>query len=124
LVLKAVKEQDLPTAVNIVDSVGLAIFLYYLILIYVKRPKGLITTGLFKYTRHPMYTGMLMMAIRLWWPSDPGYTADYWVTIALFLIGVFTAGYLQEKETLSRFGQEAEDYYRRTPRLFLLYPFR
>jgi hypothetical protein len=36
---------------------------------------------------------------------------------AVFLVGLVVAGYRQEQETLARFGQEAVDYYARTPRI-------
>lgn len=113
-----------PFAVKIVNLGGMILFVYCLKRIYIKRPQGLMTDGAFRYTRHPMYTGILMMAVRLWWPTHQEDWLMYFGSLGQFLFGVFVAGYMQEKETIARFGQDCLDYYARTPRLFLLYPFR
>lgn len=116
----------------VIGRIGLALFLFCLFRIYVikvwsehskKKTESLITTGVFKYTRHPMYTGLAMFAIRSWWPTEGGYTFGHALSFCITVIGVVMAGYYQEKETLARFGAEAQEYYRRTPRLFLFYPF-
>lgn len=112
----------LPRAVLHVSNVGFLLFGYCLIKLYVERPKHLLTNGVFRFTRHPMYTGFLIMSLSQWWPGYP-LTIGYWVSLSLFLIGMIVAGYFQEKETIAKFGAEAEEYYRRTPRLFLLYPY-
>lgn len=118
--------------VILVSRIGGALFFYCLIRIYLlgfirsyfwKTEQSLITTDIFKFTRHPMYTGMALMTLRTWWPTEGGYSLEKALCLVGFLIGMVMAGYYQEKETLARFDAEAEEYYRKTPRLFFLYPF-
>ncbi len=113
-----------------IGAIGIAIFTYCLFRVYYRKTKTLITNDLYRFTRHPMYTGALLMGMDIWWPTKmvhdfqyPLYTIGYWLSLTLFLVGILRAGYLQEQETLARFGEEAERYYKRTPRLFILYPF-
>lgn len=112
-----------PFFVILIADVGISLCLWCLFKIYYQKPKKILTTGVFRYTRHPMYTGMLLMGVHLWWPQPTPLGVLYWVTLCMYVGGIFTAGYFQEKETLARFGKDAEDYYKKTPRLFLLYPF-
>lgn len=110
---------------KILSIVGWLIFLYYFIKLYWRSNDKipLITTGMFKYTRHPMYTGVVILDLIHWNPfvtPTPGFLAVQ----ALFFASVIIAGYLQEQETLARFGKEAEEYYAITPRLIISYPLR
>lgn len=114
--------KDIPKIIILLDLLGAGLFLYCLNVLYVAKTKTLITSGPFRFTRHPMYTGFLMMGVRVWWPACP-LDAVYWCSMAVFVLSIFVAGYMQEKETLVHFGADAEDYYRRTPRCFLWYPF-
>lgn len=107
----------------VLTAVGSAIVHGMMYVIYVKnrRTKKLITNGLFQWTRHPMYTGFVLLGMVLWYPTSAmGWS--YWGSLATFTTGILVAGWLQERETLQRFDTEAEEYYRRTPRVFLLYP--
>ncbi len=112
--------------VRILDTAGMVIFMYCIHILYLRkgRTQGLITTGLFRYTRHPMYTGLFLMNLTSWFPEPASYDELFYVLQALFLATMLIAGWFQEKETLARFGAEAEDYYRKTPRFFFMYPFR
>src|SRR3989338_2759776 len=52
--------------------VGQFLFFYCLLRIYNtkgQKSKALLTTGPFKYTRHPMYTGILIMDMGFWLPN-------------------------------------------------------
>ena len=101
---------------------GLAVFSWCLYLLYVRHQAktSLITGGVFKYTRHPMYTAFVLMDVASFFtPSN----SDFITSTILFYGFLVVAAYFQEKETLARFGQTAVEYYRRTPRLFFLYPF-
>ncbi len=110
--------------IRIIDMAGSGLFLYCLYVLYVRRGRttGLITTGPFKYTRHPMYTGLFLMNLSWWIPLPTSADTLFYTLQAVFLCTLIIAGWFQEKETLARFGAEAEAYYRRTPRLFFMYP--
>ena len=104
------------------SQVGVLTFFYCLHLLYASKRKDrkLIENGLFRYTRHPMYTAMAAMDSMNWYMNQPWY-----VTIGsglLFYLCLITAGYCQELETIGRYGDRAREYYARTPRLFIWYP--
>jgi protein-S-isoprenylcysteine O-methyltransferase Ste14 len=103
---------------------GSALFAYCLIRLYTLKAKDnrLITTGPFRYTRHPMYTGLMLMDLIFWLPHPVSSQPLFFLLQAAFIFCLLTAAYFQEKETLARFGKAAEDYYAKTPRLFLFYP--
>ena len=117
-------EADVTWPSMAVSALGTSVFAYCLIVLYVKRAreKNLITTSVFRYTRHPMYTGLVLMDFRFWFSEHS--TAAFLFSAVLFYAGLLVAGYFQERETLARFGDEARAYYARTPRLFFLYPFK
>lgn len=107
------------------SHIGFALFGYCLFILYMRQvgPPDLITTGVFKYTRHPMYTGIFMMNLDMWLPEPRSNDLLFYIGQALFILCMVAAAWSQEKETLARFGKEAEEYYARTPRLFIWYPF-
>ena len=104
---------------------GFLLFGYCLFILYMIRlgPPDLITNGVFKYTRHPMYTGLFLMNLDLWLPKPVSNELLFYVGQIAFVTCMLIAGWSQEKETLARFGKDAESYYARTPRLFIWYPF-
>ena len=109
--------------VSFIDITGMCLFSYCLWILYIKKGsrQNIITTGLFKYTRHPMYTGLVFIDLRFWFTNN--LSPLFWISVLVFYASIIMAGYYQEKETLARFGSEAERYYSQTPRLFILYPF-
>jgi protein-S-isoprenylcysteine O-methyltransferase Ste14 len=85
-----------------------------------RRPK-LFTGDVFKYTRHPMYTGVVIADLSLW---HGNWYRPHFLTTALAMYGtMILVGWMHEQEMLAKFGPPAERYYARTPRLFFLYPF-
>lgn len=100
---------------------GFLVFLWCYVTLYgrKRRLSGLVTTGPFRFTRHPMYLGLALMDLTLWLPRPP---ADplFFALQAGFFACLVLAGWYQERETLARFGAEAEAYYARTPRIPLL----
>jgi len=98
--------------------VGLGLFAYCLYALYIRKRAvdTLITTGVFRYTRHPMYVAVALMDVACWFAPITTFSI---VTAVVFYASLSMAGYWQEKETLARFGAEAEAYYQRTPHLFI-----
>ncbi len=82
----------------------------------------LITNGWFRYSRHPMYTLVLLADI-----INFCYVPFDWKiglsTLSFYLVTA-VACYYHEGEVLSNFGEEAKVYYAKTPRLIFMYPFR
>ena len=117
-------ERSSSLLVQALSLLGMGVFTYCLYILYLrdKRGKKLITNGVFKFTRHPMYTGVFI-ADCFFWHSE-NFNQYFWFSGGLFLLSLVLAGYFQERETLARFGKPAEDYYAKTPRLFIFYPFR
>jgi protein-S-isoprenylcysteine O-methyltransferase Ste14 len=108
--------------IGVATVCGLVIFTWCLYLLYVRHQAktALITSGVFKYTRHPMYTAFVLMDVASFFTP---HNSDFITSTILFYGFLGVAAYFQEKETLARFGQAAVEYYRRTPRLFFFYPF-
>jgi len=109
--------------IGVATVCGLVIFAWCLYLLYVRHQAKsiLITEGVFKYTRHPMYTAFVLMDVASFFAP---LSYDFITSTVLFYGYLVVAAYFQEKETLARFGQSAVEYYRCTPRLFFLYPFK
>lgn len=109
---------------QIISHCATGIVFYCLYVLYSKnrRRNGLITTGLFKITRHPMYTAILIQDCIFWCREN--FSINFWISGIVLVVSILFAGYLQEKETLTHFGKSAREYYAKTPRIFLFYPFR
>lgn len=104
-------------------QLGLILMLYCFYILYIKKDArtNLITNSVFKYTRHPMYTGASLVYLLFFNPEN--YSLIFWILTVLHYLCLIIGGYFQEKETVERFGQEAITYYNKTPRLFFSYPF-
>lgn len=87
-----------------------------------KIPNRLITTGFFKYTRHPMYSAVLI-ADALFMFYAPWDWKMILHTVAFYAITV-VACYFHEQDVLYDFREKAVEYYNKTPRLFFMYPFK
>lgn len=107
----------------VLHTLGMFLFLFCLDTLYFRHNslKKLLTNGVFKYTRHPMYTGVALVYLVLLNPANFKLPL-FWVLTFLHYGFMIVAAYFQEKEVLARFEQEAVEYYKRTPRLFFLYP--
>ncbi len=71
----------------------------------------LITEGLFKYMRHPMYTfGMLVLI------SSPIMTANLLYTIIIFGLYFWIGSIFEEKNLIKRFGDDYRKYQEKVPR--------
>src|SRR3989344_4050686 len=93
-----------PVVIWIIDMIGMAMFGWCLYCLYIKRHRltGLITTGVFKYTRHPMYTCLFLMDLRFWWIGE--YNLLFAASAVALYASIIIATYLQENETVARFG--------------------
>jgi protein-S-isoprenylcysteine O-methyltransferase Ste14 len=85
----------------------------------IHRAEGLITTGLYRFVRHPQYLGIFLFTLGwlLHWPS----------LVTLFLWPVLLAAYfwlarLEERQAVEQFGSAYTDYAARTKR-FIPYLF-
>jgi protein-S-isoprenylcysteine O-methyltransferase Ste14 len=109
---------------SVLGAIGAGLVAYTMYVLYMlqARKRILLTHGVFKYTRHPMYTGFFLMNLSAYLATEP----DVWFYIqqCAFFASLAIAGRMQEIETIMRFGKEAEQYYAVTPRLFFMYPFR
>ncbi len=88
-------------------------------LLGIERTTELVTTGIFKYLRHPLYSSLLFLAWGVFF-KRPGWVAG---ALALAATGFLTAtAKAEEVENISYFGPAYEAYMRRTKRFvpFLL----
>lgn len=77
----------------------------------------LITADVFSLTRHPMYHGLFVLDSGHFFNQAANLASPvFWLTWVGFVSSLCIAGWCQEKETLARFGDEAKEYYARTPR--------
>jgi len=88
----------------------------------IHRATGLVTTGIYRFVRHPQYTGMFLFTFGwiLHWPS----------VITLILWPILVAAYVwlarrEEKVVAEEFGEMYIEYARTTPRFLLRFiPFK
>lgn len=69
--------------------------------------------GLYKYIRHPRYTGMICA---MFGASILAHTEFAWIVFAIWLVCVLFSIFLEEREMHRRFGLAYEEYSRVTPR--------
>ncbi|MFA5833931.1 MAG: isoprenylcysteine carboxylmethyltransferase family protein [Bacteroidota bacterium] len=94
-----------------ISFIGLAIIAFGWVQIH--RAKGLVSTGIYRYMRHPQYTGILLFTFGwlVHWPSI--------VTLVLWPILILMYVWLakqEEKQALEEFGNEYVMYANRTKR--------
>jgi protein-S-isoprenylcysteine O-methyltransferase Ste14 len=75
----------------------------------------LTTSGLYKYVRHPRYTGMISAVAGACILAQ---TKFAWEVSAIWCAFVLVSIHLEEREMRRRFGAAYEDYCRATPRFF------
>ena len=99
----------------ILTVLGSAVMVICMGRIYHNKSKRLLTSDIFALTRHPMYHGMFLMDAALFFSANLS-SPLFWFSWLLFVGLLFSAAWFQEKETLARWGEEAQSYYARTPR--------
>jgi protein-S-isoprenylcysteine O-methyltransferase Ste14 len=82
-----------------------------------KKDQTLVTTGPYRYVRHPIYTSMILMFI-----GTILYYGSLFVSIFLIILGIsFILRTKKEEEIMTRlFGEKYTDYMKRTKRLIPL----
>jgi protein-S-isoprenylcysteine O-methyltransferase Ste14 len=76
------------------------------------RPARMVTTGLYRHVRHPLYTGGLLF---LW--ATPLMTTTLLALIVGASAYLVVGSYFEERRLLTEYGQAYADYQRRVPRL-------
>ncbi|MEJ5225192.1 MAG: isoprenylcysteine carboxylmethyltransferase family protein [Anaerolineales bacterium] len=75
-------------------------------------PSALITHGLYRYVRHPLYTAGLMM---LWF--TPQVSRNLFTVFVVFTLYLIIGAIFEERKLLRKFGQDYANYRARTPML-------
>jgi len=106
----------------IVLCISLWLLIYGIIMfIKVGKPKGhienttvLITTGCYKFVRHPLYSSLLFLSwgVYLKNPAYPGV-----IFIILLTVFVYRMSIIEEKENISKFGEDYQEYMKRSKML-------
>jgi protein-S-isoprenylcysteine O-methyltransferase Ste14 len=82
----------------------------------IHRAEGLVTTGIYRWVRHPQYTGLILFTFGwiIHWPSL--ITMVLWPLLSAAYVGLALA---EEREAAMCFGAEYRAYSAATPRRFL-----
>ena len=75
------------------------------------RPAGLVTSGAFRYVRHPLYLGSILACFGLTVSTVSLFS--FGIFIGVFIFYNYIAGY-EEKLLDARFGEEYKEYKKRT----------
>ena len=110
--------------------IGVVIAIYSIVYLGVKKRRGLVTSGPYRFIRHPQYTAFLLLTIGFtgWSYFLIKYTFGMsWLsadeTIALWyleLLAYLILAFIEDKYLLKKFGTEFDNYKTKTP---LLVPF-
>jgi protein-S-isoprenylcysteine O-methyltransferase Ste14 len=86
---------------------------------YLDEPRRgkLVTSGLYRYMRHPMYTFAMLVLI-----CSPIMTMNLLYSIIIFALYFWVGSYFEEKNLVSRFGDDYREYQKNVPR-FIPNPF-
>jgi len=76
---------------------------------------GLVTTGIYRYVRHPQYLGIFMLTIGMMiqWP-----TLSTLIMLPILLFSYYKLAKREEAVVLEEFGEEYEEYMSKTPAFF------
>jgi len=79
-------------------------------------PRKLVITGLYKYTRNPIYLAYFLLFLGYFLAFGTVLLLGYFLSCTIFFY--FYVVYHEEPVLKKRFGQEYEDYLRKVPRWF------
>lgn len=111
----ALVEQDLFRGIYCLFFFVIFAFLMFDLYILNARNTTLRTTGFFAFSRHPVYVCLFMISLSYWFSDTQGFVLIFLLQIILWL-GLFVASLVQEKILLKKFGEIAEEYFKKTPR--------
>jgi protein-S-isoprenylcysteine O-methyltransferase Ste14 len=105
---------------NLITIAGLLLTIYSVIYFMCHKKDGLVTTGPYRFIRHPQYTGFLMITLGLtvfsyWWLSNTfgiGWLSKE-ATVAVWFVqlGVYVAlALIEESHLLKTFGEHYNTY--------------
>jgi protein-S-isoprenylcysteine O-methyltransferase Ste14 len=77
-----------------------------------EKPAALVTSGLYRFVRHPLYTAGLMM---LW--LSPNVSVNSFTLYVGATIYILVGAYFEERKLLREFGQSYAEYKSKTPML-------
>lgn len=77
----------------------------------VEKTSRLVTSGIYKYIRHPMYSSLLFLAWGVYFKHTTINTISLTLAATLFL---FITAKIEEKENIAYFGDAYRDYMKRT----------
>jgi len=109
---------------NLITITGIVLAVYSVIYFHRHKKKGLVTTGPYRFMRHPQYTSFLLMTLGLtsycyWWLSNTfgmGWLSKE-ATVALWFIqlGIYTTlALLEESHLAKEFGDQYSVYKKQT----------
>jgi protein-S-isoprenylcysteine O-methyltransferase Ste14 len=109
---------------NLITVAGIVVIIYSVIFFQLHKKEGLVTTGPYRFIRHPQYTGFLLMTLGLtafsyWWLSNTfgmGWLSKE-ATVALWFVqlSIYVALALIEESHLAKtFGEEYLAYKKQT----------
>lgn len=102
----------------------LFIFFYEMADLYLREKRnGLKTNGLFKFTRHPVYNILILISLTYWFSMSKNLIGFFILQFG-FWFGIVVASFTQEILILDKYKEKAEEYYKKTPRFFFMYPFK
>jgi len=87
---------------------------------YLDEPRRgkLVTTGLYRFMRHPMYTFAMLVLI-----CSPVMTMNLLYSIIIFALYFWIGSYFEERNLTKRFGEDYREYQKNVPR-FIPRPFK
>jgi len=80
---------------------------------------NLVTTGIYKYIRHPLYSSLLLLA---WGAFLKHISLSTTIVVLLTTVSLFFAAKMEERENIKYFGESYKEYMKKS-RMFLPYIF-
>lgn len=105
---------------NLITFIGLSLTIYSVIYLFRHKKDGLVTTGPYRFIRHPQYTGFLLITLGLtvfsyWWLSNTfgiGWLSkEATVTLWFVQLGIYVVlALIEESHLMKAFGEDYRSY--------------